>query len=135
MKNLILLFILCSTALLNAQSTQTDIKNYSFKYCYIRATESGKDVFIKPYGRNIEINYDEFLKSIEILYFDTSNEKKVIHFSFISDTPTGLWLMKDNFDKKYYVLNELKMKKFMFILSEKKENFVITFEMTDTLKE
>lgn len=135
MKNFILMFFFCFTALLNAQSTQTDIKTYYFKYCYIKASESEKDVFIKPWGRNVEINYDEFLKSIEIIYFDTSNEEGAVRLSYISDAPNGLWLMKDNFNKRYYVLNNLKIKKFMFIFAEKVEGLLLSVEMTDTLKE
>lgn len=135
MKNLILIFFFCSTALLNAQSTQTDIKTYYFKYCYIKASKSGEEIFVKPWGRNVEINYDEFLKSIEIIYFNTSNEEGALRLSYISDGPEGTWLMKDNFNKKYFVLNNLKIRDFMFILAEKQEGLLFTVEMTDTLKE
>ena len=135
MKTVILLFFLSFITLLNAQSSEADIETYNFKYSYVSAKKSENELFTKPWGRNITINYDEFLKSIEIIYFDTSNKESALKLSYLSEAPSGYWLMKDNFDKKYYVFNKLRINKFMLVLAEKIQGATFRIEMTNSLRE
>ena len=135
MKNIIFIFLFCFTTFVNAQSKNTDIKTYHFNYSYIKATKSGDELFTKPWGRNVEINYDKFLQSIEIIYLDTSDKKVAIRLSYVSDASNGFWLMKDKLDARYYVLNKLDNDIFMFVLAEKTQGAVMSIIMTDSLRE
>ncbi|SFB15792.1 hypothetical protein SAMN05660845_1906 [Flavobacterium swingsii] len=115
--------------------TKQDIKTYNFNYCYVRVTDASSNSFIKPWARDVEIIYDQFLKSIEILYTTNEFERVAKRLSFVSKQPNGMWYMKDSSNVNYYVLNQLENSLFMFMLAEKKQGVIFQFEMSNDLKE
>ena len=134
MKYFIFIFIFFNSQIIQSQNSNSDKKIYYYKYCYVKAVQDEKELFYKPWARDVTITYDEFLKSIEIISTDTENIIGAVRLKFMSNSSNGFWLMKDNNDVKYYVLNKLENKIFMYVLAEKKDGIMFSFEMTNNLK-
>lgn len=79
---------------------------------YIKAFDEDKLYFIKPYGREVTIRFDKFLKTFNITFFDTDNKEKAINLSYIGKAKYNLWLMEDKFKNKFYVNNLLETNDF-----------------------
>lgn len=113
---------------------QKEIENIRLNYIYETKIDSNEVVVSTPIGRNVNVMYDKFFKSFTISYSDKNYSTILIKFEFVNEDKNGNLLVKDIYGKYYYSFSNLDEKKFLFILREKINGIVRSFEITNELK-
>jgi hypothetical protein len=117
----------------NDESSKSNTK-YRYKFIYIIAADENGDKITKPLGKDVNIFIDDFYKTVEVTYLDENDAINTINMSFINKKSEMFNLMKDKNNVYYYVLNKATKDKFAFIMAEKQKGLMITFDITNELK-
>jgi len=68
----------------------------------------------KPFGRNIEIEFDKFFKTYYLTYYDENGTYSYFKLSFLKDVGSvgkeDVWIMYDEGNNKYVVANQIETK-------------------------
>jgi len=127
-----LIYTLVFCCLLFISNSQNDTKlKYKADGIYLVFNDMNtlKQISEIPYGKDVELTYDDFFKSWIIRFTDKNGERTPIKFEYLKSNPDGSFEMKDTHGNWFTCYNKINTKKELIFVSNKIEN-----DMINTLK-